>query len=381
VAYRVPFIDVPKHFLRYREPILSTIEQVLMRGNLILREELREFETNFASLIGVRYGIGVGSGTDAVHLALRAIGFAKGDEVITVSHTCIATVAAIVHAGATPVLIEVGEDYNMDPDSLEEAITPRTRAIIPVHLNGRSCDMDRILAIAQVRNLIVLEDAAQGLGARFNDRPVGSFGVAGCFSVYPFKMLGALGDGGIVVTDDSRIAEKVRQLRDLGENRETGELLCFGFSSRLDNMQAALVNRKLEFLSGWIKRRREIAKMYQAGLAKLPGLRLPHFDDDRCFDVFLNYCIRTQKRNELVAHLKENGVEPLTPLSIATPIHRHPALGLGHISLPRTEQIAREFLYLPTTPEMDDSQVNHVIDAIQCFSEKHYSAGVASHDA
>ncbi len=210
MAYRVPFIDVPKHFLRYREPILSTIEQVLMRGNLVLREELREFEANFASLIGVRYGVGVGSGTDAVHLALRAIGFSKGDEVITVSHTCIATVAAIVHAGATPVLVDVREDYNMDPDRLEEAITPRTRAIIPVHLNGRSCDMNRILAIAKARNLMVLEDAAQGLGARFNGRPVGSFGVAGCFSVYPFKMLGALGDGGIVVTDDPQIAEKVR---------------------------------------------------------------------------------------------------------------------------------------------------------------------------
>jgi len=381
VAYKVPFIDVPKHFLRYREPILSTIEQVLMRGNLVLREELREFETNFASLIGLRYGVGVGSGTDALHLALRAIGFAKGDEVITVSHTCIATVAAIVHAGATPVLVEVGEDYNMDPDSMEEAITPRTRAIVPVHLNGRSCDMDRILAIAQARNLLVMEDAAQGLGARFNDRPVGSFGVAGCFSVYPFKMLGALGDGGIVVTDDARIAEKVRQLRDLGEDRETGELLCFGFSSRLDNLQAALVNRKLEFLSGWIERRKEIAGKYQAGLAKLPGLRLPHFEDDRYFDVFLNYCIRTQKRDELVAYLKENGVEPLTPLSIATPIHRHPALGLGHITLPRTEQIAREFLYLPTTPDMDDSQVDHVITTIQCFSEKCYSGRAASHDA
>ena len=369
MAYKVPFIDVPKHYLKYRDAILSTIEQVLMRGNLILRQELADFETHFASLIGSQYAVGVGSGTDAVHLALRAIGFSKQDEVITVSHTCIATVAAIVNSGATPVLVDVGEDCNMDPDRLEEAITSRTRAIVPVHLNGRACDMERILSIARLNNLIVVEDAAQGLGARFDNKLVGSFGLAGCFSVYPFKMLGALGDGGIIVTDDDQIARRLRQLRDLGEDRATGELLCFGFNSRLDNLQAALVDRKLEYLPDWIERRREIAQIYQAGFEDLPGLRLPHFSDQRYFDVFLNYCVRTPRRDELVTHLKAAGVEALTPMSIVTPIHLHPALELERFRLPITERIAREFLYLPTTPELDDTQVEYVIEAVRGFVE------------
>ncbi len=367
MAYRVPFIDFPKHYLRFREPILSTIEEVLMRGNLVLRAELSDFEARFASLIGSRYAVGVGSGSDALHLALRAVGVSKEDEVITVSHTCVATVAAIVNAGATPVLVDVGEDYNIEPDRLEEAITPRTRAILPVHLNGRACDTDRILSVAQAHNLIVVEDAAQGLGARFKGRPVGSFGLAGCFSLYPFKMLGALGDGGIIVTDDAEIAKRLRQLRDMGQDRDTGELLCFGFSSRLDNLQAALVSLKLEYLDRWIERRREIARMYEAGLRGLPGLRLPHFRDDRYFDVFLNYCVRSSQRDELVAHLKSVGVEPLVPISLVKPIHRHPALGLEHFNLPLTEQIAREFFYLPTSPELEDAQVNYVIEAIQAF--------------
>ena len=381
MGYKVPFIDVPKHYSQYREIILSTIDRVLRRGNLILRNELSDFEAKFATLIGSQYAVGVGSGTDALHLALRAIGFSVGDEIVTVSHTCIATVAAIVNAGATPVLVDVGPDYNIDPDRIEEAITPRTRAIVPVHLNGRACNMQRLMEIARRYNLIVVEDAAQGLGARFDGSPVGSFGLAGCFSLYPFKMLGALGDGGIVVTNDAQIAQRLRQLRDLGEDRITGELLHFGFNSRLDNLQAALVDWKLAYLPGWIQRRRQVAQMYKAGFAGIPGLQLPHFPDERYFDVFLNYCITSSQRDELVTFLRSEGVEALTPISIVKPIHRHPALGLERFNLPNTERIAREFIYLPTTPELDDIQIDHVVDVVRRFAKTHQAQQIAVQQA
>ncbi len=371
MAYKVPFVDVPKQFRRLRDPIMATIEQVLSRGNLILRDELREFEESFASLVGRKYAVGVNSGTDALHLSLRAIGFQEGDEIITVSHTCVATVAAIIHAGAKPLLVDVGEDFNMDMDQVEAAITPRTRAIIPVHLNGRSCDMDRLMAISQRHGLIVIEDAAQGLGARFGGRPVGSFGLIGCFSLYPFKMLGAYGDAGIVATDEPEIARKISQLRSLGEDRETGELLCFGFHARLDNLQAAILSVKLKYLPEWIERRREIAHMYTRGLSELPFLKLPDFPGSEYFDAFLNYCVRIPERDRLTAYLREQSVEPLTPLSLAKPIHHHQALGLPNFALPRTERIAREFVYIPIYPELEQEQVNYVIECIKNFSPDH----------
>jgi len=369
MAYKVPFVDVPTHFRRLRAPIMETIEQVLSRGNLILRDELRQFERSFASFIGRRYAVGVNSGTDALHLSLRAIGFKPGDEVITVSHTCVATVAAIVNAGATPVLVDVGDDFNMNIGSVEEAIRPSTRAIVPVHLNGRACDMERLMAISQRHNLLVVEDAAQAVGAKFDGRMVGSLGLVGCFSFYPFKMLGAFGDAGIMVTDDREIARRISQLRDYGEDRETGEILHFGFNARLDNLQAALLHLKLQYLPGWIDRRREIARLYHRGLSALPLLKIPDFPGEKYFDVFLNYCLRAPKRDELVAYLKEHGIEPLTPISFIKPLHRHEALGLQRFTLPQTEKIAREFLYLPIHPELEDSQVEYVIECIRNFYE------------
>ncbi|MBA2487207.1 MAG: aminotransferase class V-fold PLP-dependent enzyme, partial [Nitrospira sp.] len=192
---------------------METVTNVLKRGNLILRDELREFERNLAAFVGTGYAVGVNSGSDALHMTLLALGVGQGDEVITVSHTCVATISSIVHTGADPVLVDVADDFNMDMAQVEQAITPRTRVIVPVHLNGRSCDMGRLMEIARSRNLLVVEDAAQALGAEFNGRKVGSFGVAGSFSLYPFKMLGAFGDGGIVVTNDHRVARQVAVLR------------------------------------------------------------------------------------------------------------------------------------------------------------------------
>lgn len=370
MAYKVPFVDVPTHFRQLREPFLETIERVLSRGNLVLRDELKEFEVRFASFVGTRYAVGVGSGTDALHLALRAIGFQKGDEIITPCHSCIATVAAIVHAGATPVLVDVAEDCNMDMDKVEEAITPRTRAIVPVHLNGRACDMQRVLEISRKYGLPVIEDVAQAVGAQFDGRLVGSFGLAAAFSLYPFKVLGAFGEAGMVATNDAEIARKVSILRDYGQDRETGEILYFGFNSKLDNLQAAILNLKLQYLPQWLERRRTIAEMYGKGLVDVPYLKLPHFDGEKYFDVYLNYCIRAQERDALAGYLRECGIEPLTPISLAHPIHHHKALGLDRFHLPQTDAIAKEFLYLPIHPELSDEQVAYVVRCVHSFYDR-----------
>jgi dTDP-4-amino-4,6-dideoxygalactose transaminase len=258
----------------------------------------------------------------------------------------------------------------MDMTKVEEAITPRTRALVPVHLNGRACDMERLVDIARRHSLRIVEDAAQALGAEFGGRRVGSFGIAGCFSLYPFKMLGAFGDGGIVTTNDPTIAREISILRDYGEDRQTGEVLSFGFNSRLDNLQAAILNVKLQYFDTWIKRRRGIADLYRHGLGDIPQLKLPHFSDEIYGDVYMNYAVRTEHRDELVSYLKKSGVEPLTPLSLITPLHQHKALGLDRVSLPMTDMIAKEFLYLPICPELSDDQIQYVISSVRQFYQE-----------
>jgi dTDP-4-amino-4,6-dideoxygalactose transaminase len=344
---------------------MATIDQVLSAGNLILRQELRDFEAHFAEYIGTRYAVGVNSGFDALHLAMRAIGFQPSDEIITVSHTCIATVGAIVNAGATPILVDVADDCNMDLDAFERAISPSTRAVVPVHLDGRPCDMEHVTAIARRHDILVIEDAAQAAGACFDGRPVGSFGIVGCFSLYPFKMLGAFGDAGIVTTNDVEIATKLRYLRDYGQNRETGDIHAFGFNARLDNLQAAILDVKLPHLEQWIVRRREIAAMYNAGLSGVGDLLLPEPASPRFGTVVLNYIIRTAERDALRRALADAGIETL--ISLARPIHHHPALGLQKYHLPKTDEIARTYMCLPIYPELTDSQVTYVIDSIAEF--------------
>ena len=365
MSYKVRFVDMPKHYQSLKTEILATMDEVLSRGDVILREDLSRFEKNFAAFVGTKYAVGLNSGTDALFLSLKAAGVGPGDEVITVAHTFVATVEAIVHNGAVPVLVDIGEDFNMDVNKVEEAITQKTRAIIPVHLNGRMCDMDKLMDVAQRYNLIVIEDACQSLGAKFKDKKAGSFGLAGCFSFYPFKMLGAFGDGGAVVTDDEKIAEKVKFLRDHGQNRETGEILFYGFNSRLDNLQAAFLNLKMKYLPQWIERRREIAEMYRKGLSDIEEIQLPHFPGEEYFDVYQNYVIRAKRRDELVEFLKEEGVEVL--ISWRTPLHHQEKLGLNHFYLPVTERISKEVVSLPMNTEIKDEEVEYVIACIRRF--------------
>jgi dTDP-4-amino-4,6-dideoxygalactose transaminase len=370
MKYKVPFVNPQKQYRDHKKEFLKKIDEVFSRGDLILRRDLEEFEKKIAGMVGTKYAVGVNSGTDALSLSMEAAGIKKGDEVITVAHTFMSTISAVYHQGAKAVLIDSGEDFNMNTDLIEKAITKKTVALLPVHLNGRLCDMDKIMAIAMKNNLIVIEDAAQALGARLktkkgNWKAAGSFGLAGCFSMYPFKILGAFGDAGIVTTDNSEIAKKVRLLRYNGEDRITRKFYFHGYTALLDNMQAGLLNVKLKYFGGWLKRRRRLALLYKKGLEALKEIKLPHFADNRFFDVYQNYVIRAKNRDELSDYLNKKGVE--TIISWLRPTHKQPVMQPNNIFLPETEKICREVISLPLYPELADKQVQYIVSLIKEF--------------
>jgi aminotransferase EvaB len=365
--YVVRFVNYPEHYRRMWDEITGAVEDCLSRGDLIARQQLEDFETNLASFVGVKYAIGLNSGTDAILFSLIAAGVQPGHEVITVSHTFVATIAEIHHLGAKPVLIDVGEDMEMDISQIEAAITPKTKAIIPVHLNGRMCNMKAIREIADKYGIFIIEDAAQSLGAKMEGFRAGGSGLTGCFSFYPAKILGCAGDGGALVTNDDEVAEKVMLLRDHGLERKSGEILIYGYNSRLDNIQAAMLTIKLRYLPEWIERRREIAAMYCAGLEGISDLILPPLpgSEPEYYDVYQNYVIRLHERDDLADYLRNNGVEIL--ISWPIPNHRQKALGLSNYELPVTEAVSNEVISLPMYPELSDEQVQYVIEKIRNY--------------
>jgi dTDP-4-amino-4,6-dideoxygalactose transaminase len=365
VAYKVPFADPRSHYQRLKSEIDNAIIDCLTKGDLVFRQQLRDFEAHLASFVGVKYAVGLNSGYHALQFSLLAAGVGPGDEVITVAHTFVATVSAIVNVGAKPVLVEVSDDYNMDPDALEAAITPNTKAVIPVSLNGRVCEMERIMAVADKRNLKVIEDSAQALGAESKGKKSGSFGLTGCFSFYPFKLLGGFGDGGAVTTNDADVARMVGRLRYNGEDRQTGEFHYHGQTALLDNVQAAVLDVKLHHVPDWIVHRRKIARLYCQGLEGIPGVRLPLYDGEGHFDVFQNFVISTRYRDRLREHLRNDGVETL--VSWPKPMWRHRALGLADPHLPKTECICREVLSLPMNAEVTSEQVEITVRSIRRF--------------
>ncbi len=365
MAYSIPFVDPKKHYYSLKSEIDAAITDCLSKGDLIYRQQLCELENHLASFVGVKYAVGVSSGYHALHFSLLAAGIGPGDEVITVGHTFVATVSAIVHCGAKPVLVEVRDDFNMDPDQVEHTITPRTKALLPVHLNGRVCEMGRIMEIADRHGLVVIEDAAQSLGAKYTGRKAGSIGTTGCFSFYPFKVLGGFGDGGAVTTNDAAVARMVSLLRYNGEDRETGEYHYHGYTALLDNVQAAVLDVKLRHLPQWIDDRRKIAALYHRGLEGIPGLKMPPFDGDGHFDVFQNYVICTSERDSLREHLKKYGVETL--ISWPKPMWHHKGLALADPNLPRTERLCREVVSLPMSAETTPEQVEITVRAIREF--------------
>ena len=351
----------------YREEILALVDRVFQSGRLILGNEVARFEERFAAYCDSRFGIGVNSCTDALFLALKALGIASGDEVITVANTAVPTVAAIRATGATPVFVDVEEDtYLMDVSLVETAITTRTRCLLPVHLCGQAVDMAPLLELAGQRGLPVVEDCAQATGALYRDGRVGSFGVIGAFSFYPTKILGAYGDGGMMVTSSEELCQKLRRLRFYGmEGSYYAEEE--GYNSRLDELQAALLNFGLGLLDEDVRRRREIAAAYDAGLADMEGLFLPVERAGHRHQYYL-YTIRVQERDRLQAHLAEQGIE--TRINYPYPIHLmrgYAFLGYRSGSLPVTERLAAEILSLPMHAHLTDSDVERVIAAVRGF--------------
>ena len=364
MVWRVKFWDPPKAFEAMETEVMATIRDVLAHGNLVLRQELEDFERDLAAFVGTNHAVGVSNCTDGLQMILEAAGIGPGDEVITVAHTFVATLAAIHWVGADPVLVDVGPDHNMDPEAVETAVTERTRAIIPVHLNGRLCEMDRIQAIAEKHSLLVIEDTAQALGATFDGKAGGAWGAAGAFSFYPAKLLGAYGDAGAVVTSDLALSQQISALRDHGRTSKT-EISGWGHNSRLDNLQAAILSLKLKSVPNWISRRRHLATMYDESLKPVEGVqRPPAPDTGRFFDIYQNYVVEAERRDGLHEYLARKGIE--TMISWPVPTHHQP-IGLTRFDLPRTEALSEHVLSLPLHTDLLDSQVEQVIAAIDDF--------------
>lgn len=361
----VRFVDPGRLYLTLKDELDRAYFEVMTKGDLIDRGQLRQFEEHLAAFVGTRYAVGLNSGYDALYLSLRATGVGPGAEVIVPAHTFVASCSAIVNAGATPVLVDVTEDFNIDVQAIERALTPRTRAIMPVHLSGWMADMPAIMDIARRRNLRVIEDACQSLGSRVHNRPAGAWGSTGCWSFYPFKILGGYGDGGAITTDDPDVATYVRRMRYNGEDRVTGEYHGHGFTCLLDNLQAAFLDVKLRHLPAWIERRRAIAERYRRGLSGIADLRLPHYDRPGFEHVYQNYTVLSKQGSAFSDHMKASGVEILT--QFRKPYYRHEALGLEDRGFPVTEMISREVCSLPMNVEISDDEVDYVIDVARAF--------------
>ncbi|GMT48221.1 MAG: glutamine--scyllo-inositol aminotransferase [bacterium] len=369
LQWKVKFFDYPLQFKAHEAEYTEIIRSVLSRGAFILGEDLGRFEEKFAEFVGSKFAIGVSCCTDAMLLSLYAAGVGPGDEVISVSHTFVATIEVIKFLGAKTVFVDIADDHNMNVDLVESAITPKTKAIIPVHLNGRICSkMDKLIGVAEKYNLAVIEDAAQALGATYKGKAAGTFGLTGCFSFYPAKLLGTFGDAGAVVTDDEAFAEKVRMLRNHGRGKGT-DINLWGLNCRMDNLHAAILDFKLPGLSDRIKRRREIAASYHAGLSGLKELRLPPppIEEEVTYhDVFQNYEIEAERRDELISYLRENGVEVVVQWG-GKAVHQFKTLGLGNFNLPQTEELFKKALMLPLYPELEDEQALYVVQKTREF--------------
>ena len=364
----VPFGNLKQNYILNKQIIHSAVEKVLQKGNFILGAEGEIFEKKFASYCSCLYGIGVGSGTEALHLALLACGVKPGDEVITVSNTCVPTISAISFAGAFPVFVDIDpKTYNMNPDKIEERITSRSKVILPVHLYGQCSEMEKIITIAKKYNLKVVEDCAQAHGALYNNHPAGSLGDAGCYSFYPSKNLGAYGDAGMVVTNNCDLYHQVLSLRNYGQKERYVHIIK-GFNSRLDEIQASILNVKLPMLNDGNTRRRLIASRYNNAFNELPNINIPQ-ESARCFHVYHLYVLRVSNRESFRNYLSENGITTLIHYPI--PVHQQVAYRESLIQsefLPITEACASEIVSLPVFPELTEDQINNIIKVVKSWN-------------
>jgi dTDP-4-amino-4,6-dideoxygalactose transaminase len=358
----IPVLDLSPQMDTLWADLNQAVQNVLRSGHYILGPEVRAFEEEAARYLGARHAIGCNSGTDALFMALRALGVGPGDEVVTTPFTFFATAEAISHVGATPVFVDVEADsMNLDPDLLERAITPRTRAVLPVHLFGRPCAMDRILDLALPRGIKVVEDCAQSFGARWRGRSTGTLGHLGCYSFFPSKNLGACGDAGLIATDDDALAERLRALRTHGSLKKYHNETV-GYNSRLDELQAAILRVKLPHVEAWNAGRRRVAQRYARLLAGHPAIRVPEAVEGH---VFHQYTIQVPGgRDRLQERLRQQGVE--TMVYYPVPCHRLPVYARSHAQVPClvAEQLADRVLSLPIWPELDEAAQDAVAGAL-----------------
>lgn len=360
----IPFLDLKQQYTNIKPEIDAAVFRILETSQFVLGEEVAAFERDFAAYCGAKHAIAVNTGTSALHLSLLAAGVGPGDEVITIPFTFVASVSAICYTGARPVFVDIEpRSFTMDVTQIEKAITPRTKAILPVHLYGQMANMDAIMEIARRRNLVVIEDACQAHGAEFNGKRSGSIGAMGCFSFYPGKNLGAYGEGGAVVTSDDAAAKKIRMLRDWGQEKRYHHVLK-GFNYRMEGFQGAILKVKLRYLEQWTEARRARAREYDAAL-KGAAVGIPEQLDGRRH-VYHIYAVRSAERDTLQRQLQAEGVQ--TGLHYPIPVHlqvAHEDLGHKVGDFPQSEAAANEVLSLPMFPEMTTAQVEGVTAALR----------------
>jgi dTDP-4-amino-4,6-dideoxygalactose transaminase len=365
----IPFFPYSDLFKRDEAALSEIMIDVCRRGAYIQQQECRDFEANLAKFMGVKYAFGVANGTDALIIGLNAVGIGPGDEVILPSHTYIATAASVHLIGAKPVLAECGFDHMLDAADVEKRITPKTKAIMPVQINGRTCDMEALRAVAEKHGIMLVEDAAQALGSMFNGQCAGTFGKFGTISFYPAKLLGCFGDGGAIVTNDDEVASRISLLKDHGRNAE-GRVVAWGYNSRLDNMQAAVLDYKLKSYPLEIERRRSVATKYQRGLHDLLELTLPPAPDAdaRHFDVYQNYELEADSRDDLRLYLDAQGIKTIVQWA-GTPVHQFKELGFT-VDLPKTDAFFKRCLMLPMNSAVTDHEVDYIVNTIRRYYGK-----------
>ena len=357
----------PELYLSQKKRMDVAINSVISKGAYILQDDLMLFEKELANYTGSKHAIGVANGTDAIWLALLAADIGSGDEVIVPSHTYIASPAAIKFVGAEPILAECAEDHLLDPEDIQKRITSRTKAIMPVQLNGRTCEMDKIQKIADENNLLIIEDAAQGLGSLYNNKMAGTFGIAGTYSFYPAKVLGCFGDGGAVVTDDDNIFQRVYEMRDHGRDN-SGEHVSWGFNSRLDEIQATILRVKLKYLDSDNEKRRQLAAFYNDQLSDLP-IKIPEIRTE-VESVYHLYVIQVTEQQKFIEYLLDKGIQ--AGIHYPVPVHLQPAYK-GRISTARdmrvTEGLTHRIISLPMYPELSMKDAGKIINNIKNFCE------------
>jgi dTDP-4-amino-4,6-dideoxygalactose transaminase len=364
--HNIPFFNYPALFTSRESEFVNIFCDVGRRGAFIKQRDLEDFENCLASFLGVSYTLGVGNATDGLEVALLSAGVGNGDEVILSSHTMLATAVAVHFAGAKAVPVECASDHLINPRAVEAALTPKTRAIMPTHLNGRTCDMDALGRISQDHGVLIIEDAAQALGSRFKGRCAGTFGECAAISFYPAKVLGCFGDGGAVVTDNASVYEHASELCNFGRNPD-GKAVRWGFNSRLDNLQAAILKFQLNNYQSTVCKRRHLASLYVDRLKEISEIQLPPAPDSDSdhFDVYQNFEIEAEKRDTLKEYLKDRGIGTLVQWN-GEAIHHLSALGFTQ-QLPYTDWLFSRLLMLPMNMSLSDGDVDYICKNIRAF--------------